>query len=56
MLTLLLLAAVGLSLLSGNVWLVAITVSALLIWLHPVLLVLVAAGLGGFLLFHYLRR
>ena len=56
MLTVLLCAAVGLSLISGSVWLVAITLSALLIKLYPVLLVLVAAGGGAFLLFHYLRR
>ena len=54
--TLLLFAAVGLSLISGSVWLVAITISALLINLYPALLVLAAAGCGAFFLIRYLRR
>jgi hypothetical protein len=56
LLTFLLLLAVGLSFVSGSVWLVSITLSALLIKLYPVLLVLAAAGCGAFLLIRYLRR
>jgi hypothetical protein len=55
--TLLLILAVGLSLLSGNAQLAAITTfTALLAWLHPVLLVLVAVGCAAFFFTRYLRR
>ncbi|PLW68269.1 hypothetical protein C0039_13145 [Pseudohalioglobus lutimaris] len=55
LLTLLLFLAVGLSFVSGSVWLVSITLSALLIKLYPVLLALAVVGCGVFLLIHYLR-
>ena len=54
--TLLLILAVGLSLLSGNVKLVLITLTALLAWQSPVLIVLAVAGCGAFFLIRYLRR
>lgn len=56
LLTFLLLLAAVLSFVSGSVWLVSITLSALLIKLYPVLLVLAGAGCGAFFLIRYLRR
>ena len=56
MTTLLLCLAVGLSLISGSIWLVAFTLTALLVQLYPVLLVLVIAAGGAFLFMYYRKR
>jgi Ca2+/Na+ antiporter len=54
--TLLLILAVGLSVISGSIKMVSLSLSALLAWLYPVLLVLVAVGCAAYFFVRYLRR
>jgi hypothetical protein len=56
LLTLLLFLAVALSLVSGSLLLIAITLTVLMVKLYPALLVLVVAACGAFFLIQYLKR